>query len=342
MSGFFLDRPVFAWVIAIAMMLAGALAIYNLPISQYPPIAPPSIWITRHLPRRVGRDRRGQRRPDDRDEDDRPRPDALHALHGRLVGQRAMSSSPSRPAPTRTSPGPRCRTSSSSPCRRCRTWCRRAGSRSTSRPATTWSSSASPPRTGAWTRPTSTTTPCRRSSPLSRVPGVGEVQVFGSGYSMRIWLDPDRLTKYGMTSDDVVAAVRAYNVEVSAGQLGGAARGARPAPQRLHPRPVAAGDPGGVRGRPPAHQPGRVGGPRAGHRSRRARYRAARHAGPLQRPGRRPASPSARRRGPTPSTPPTGSRPRWRSSSRLLPARDEGRSTRSTRRRSSRSPSTRW
>ena len=45
MSRFFLDRPVFAWVIAIVMMLAGALAIYNLPISQYPPIAPPSISI---------------------------------------------------------------------------------------------------------------------------------------------------------------------------------------------------------------------------------------------------------------------------------------------------------
>ena len=45
MSRFFLDRPVFAWVIAIAMMLAGVLAIYNLPISQYPPIAPPSISV---------------------------------------------------------------------------------------------------------------------------------------------------------------------------------------------------------------------------------------------------------------------------------------------------------
>ena len=45
LSRFFLDRPVFAWVIAIIMMLAGALAIYNLPISQYPPIAPPSISI---------------------------------------------------------------------------------------------------------------------------------------------------------------------------------------------------------------------------------------------------------------------------------------------------------
>ena len=45
LSRFFLDRPVFAWVIAIAMMLGGGLAIYNLPISQYPPIAPPSISI---------------------------------------------------------------------------------------------------------------------------------------------------------------------------------------------------------------------------------------------------------------------------------------------------------
>ena len=50
LSKFFLDRPVFAWVIAIIMMLAGGLAIYNLPISQYPPIAPPSIAIDAFYP----------------------------------------------------------------------------------------------------------------------------------------------------------------------------------------------------------------------------------------------------------------------------------------------------
>src|SRR5512136_2472393 len=50
LSRFFLDRPVFAWVIAIIMMLAGGLAIYNLPISQYPPIAPPSISISGMYP----------------------------------------------------------------------------------------------------------------------------------------------------------------------------------------------------------------------------------------------------------------------------------------------------
>ena len=50
LSRFFLDRPVFAWVIAIIMMVAGGLAIYNLPISQYPPIAPPSIAIHAFYP----------------------------------------------------------------------------------------------------------------------------------------------------------------------------------------------------------------------------------------------------------------------------------------------------
>jgi len=57
---------------------------------------------------------------------------------------------------------------------------------------------------------------------LSRVPGVGEVQEFGSQYSMRIWLNPDKLTEYNMTIQDVVTALQAYNVEVSAGQFGGA------------------------------------------------------------------------------------------------------------------------
>ena len=50
LSKFFLDRPVFAWVIAIVIMLVGALAIYSLPISQYPPIAPPSIYIQAFYP----------------------------------------------------------------------------------------------------------------------------------------------------------------------------------------------------------------------------------------------------------------------------------------------------
>ena len=57
---------------------------------------------------------------------------------------------------------------------------------------------------------------------LSRVPGVGEVEIFGSQYAMRVWLNPDKLTDYRMTVQDVVTALKAYNAEVSAGQFGGA------------------------------------------------------------------------------------------------------------------------
>ena len=56
---------------------------------------------------------------------------------------------------------------------------------------------------------------------LSRVPGVGEVENFGSQYAMRVWVNPDKLTSYHLTMEDVILALKAYNVEVSAGQLGG-------------------------------------------------------------------------------------------------------------------------
>ena len=57
--------------------------------------------------------------------------------------------------------------------------------------------------------------------PLSRIPGVGEVTVFGSQYAMRIWLDPAKLVNYKLTTADVRAAIQAQNTQVSAGQLGG-------------------------------------------------------------------------------------------------------------------------
>ncbi len=56
--------------------------------------------------------------------------------------------------------------------------------------------------------------------PISRLPGVGEIQTFGTQYAMRIWLDPDKLTKYQLASSDVVTAVRAQNAQISAGALG--------------------------------------------------------------------------------------------------------------------------
>src|SRR5256886_12227311 len=59
-------------------------------------------------------------------------------------------------------------------------------------------------------------------NPLARLPGVGQVRIFGAGsYSMRVWLDPKRLQTFGLSTADVMNAIRGQNVEVVAGQLGG-------------------------------------------------------------------------------------------------------------------------
>ncbi|MGS0730581.1 efflux RND transporter permease subunit, partial [Shewanella sp. 0m-11] len=58
--------------------------------------------------------------------------------------------------------------------------------------------------------------------PLSRVPGVGTIELFGAQYAMRIWLDPLKLTQYNLTSQDIISSIREQNAQVSAGQLGGA------------------------------------------------------------------------------------------------------------------------
>ena len=73
---------------------------------------------------------------------------------------------------------------------------------------------------------------------LARIPGMGDVQLFGSGdYSMRVWLDPDKVAARGLTASDVVRAIREQNVQVAAGALG-----QQPSPQRRQ-LPAAASTP---------------------------------------------------------------------------------------------------
>jgi HAE1 family hydrophobic/amphiphilic exporter-1 len=222
MSKFFLERPVFAWVIAIAMMLGGGLAIYNLPISQYPPIAPPSISIRATYP--------GASAQTVEDSVVQMIETSLTGLDRMLYMHSTADSSGSAAVELTFAPGTDPDLA----------WAKVQNKLQLALPSlpdvvqargvtvakstrnylilvglTTDDGSLSTTDLGDYAV-------SQIQSPLARVPGVGEVEIFGTGYSMRIWLDPDKLTKYGMTSDDVVAAVRAYNVEVSAGQLGGA------------------------------------------------------------------------------------------------------------------------
>ncbi|MCX5656558.1 MAG: efflux RND transporter permease subunit, partial [Planctomycetota bacterium] len=222
LSRFFLDRPVFAWVIAIILMVAGGLAIYNLPISQYPPIAPPSIAITAFYPgasaetvensvtqiieqKMTGFDKMLYlSATSDSSGSSRVEltfapgtdPDLAWAqVQNKL--QLAMSSLPE------VVQRQGIRVSKST-----RNWLLIVGliSEDGSMDGHDLQDYAQ----------------SSLEKVLSRVPGVGEVEVFGSQYAMRIWLNPDKLTEYQMTMQDVVTGLRAYNVEVSAGQFGGA------------------------------------------------------------------------------------------------------------------------
>ena len=222
LSKFFLDRPVFAWVIAIVIMLVGALAIYNLPISQYPPIAPPSIYIMSFYP--------GASAETVENSVTQVIEQKMTGLDKMLYLSATSDSSGSSRIELTFAPG--------------------------TDPDLAWSkvqnklqlAMASLPEmvqrrgitVGKATRnylmmvglisedgsmddnDLGDYAQSSLEKVLARVPGVGEVEVFGSQYSMRIWLNPDRLVDYHLTVDDVVAALQSYNVEVSAGQFGGA------------------------------------------------------------------------------------------------------------------------
>ncbi len=222
LSRFFLERPVFAWVIAIILMVAGGLAINFLPVSQYPPIAPPSIAIESFYPGASAETVENS---------------VTQIIEQKMTGFDKMlylsatsdSAGASRVELT-FAPG--------------------------TDPSLAWAqvqnklqlAMASLPevvqRQGVKVSKSTRNyllivslisedgsmdgndlrdyAQSTLEKVLSRVPGVGEVQVFGGQYAMRIWVNPDKLTEYGMTMQDVVAGLRAYNVEVSAGQFGGA------------------------------------------------------------------------------------------------------------------------
>ena len=222
LSNFFIDRPVFAWVIAMVMLLAGGLAIYNLPIAQYPPIAPPSIAIDAYYPGASAETVENT---------------VVQIIEQKMTGfdkMLYMSASSDSSGAGRIeltfAPG--------------------------TDPDLAWSqvqnklqlATASLPdvvqRQGVKVSKStrnylmivglisedgsmdeydlSDYGQSNIEKVLGRVPGVGEVESFGAQYAMRVWLNPDKLTDYKLTIPDVVAALRAYNVEVSAGQFGGA------------------------------------------------------------------------------------------------------------------------
>jgi HAE1 family hydrophobic/amphiphilic exporter-1 len=221
MARFFLDRPVFAWVIAIGMMLAGGLAIYNLPISQYPPIAPPSISIRGVYP--------GASAKTVEDSVVQIIEQQMTGLDKMLYIHSTSDSAGMAQIELTFAPGTDPDLA----------WAKVQNKLQLAMPVLPEVVQRQGLRVSKSTRnylmivgltslddsldqyDLSDYMFSQIQYSLARVPGVGEAEMFGAGYAMRIWLDPNKLTNYSMTSDDVIAAVRSYNVQVSAGQFGG-------------------------------------------------------------------------------------------------------------------------
>ncbi|MBP7827615.1 MAG: efflux RND transporter permease subunit [Verrucomicrobia bacterium] len=221
LSRFFLQRPVFAWVLAIVTMVLGALAIHRLPISQYPPIAPPSIAIDAFYPGASA---------------ETVEHSVTQIIEQKMTGFDDMlylSGTSDSAGSSRTELTFKPGTDPDLAWAKVQNKLQLA---MTSLPETVQ-------RTGVMVSKSTRNfliivglvsedgsmdgndlrdyAASNLEKVLARVPGVGEVTTFGSQYAMRIWLNPDQLTDYHLTVEDVVAALRTYNVEVSAGQFGG-------------------------------------------------------------------------------------------------------------------------
>lgn len=221
MSRFFLVRPVFAWVIAIGMMLGGVLAIFNLPISQYPPLAPPSIAISATYP--------GATAKTVEDSVVQIIEQQMTGLDRMLYMSATSDASGSGQIELTFAPGTDADLA----------WSKVQNKLQLAMPMLPEVVQRQGVKVSKSTRnyllmvglvsenesvdqfDLADYAVSQIQPTLARVPGVGEVESFGSQYAMRIWLDPTKLTQFNMNTDDVVAGVRTYNVQVSAGQFGG-------------------------------------------------------------------------------------------------------------------------
>ncbi len=222
MANFFIDRPVFAWVIAIIMMLGGALSIMKLPIEQYPDIAPPSVSVNAVY---TGADAATVENT------------VTQILEQNLTGldnlmyMSSNSSSDGQVTVTLTfEPGTNPDTAQVQVLNKVEQAKTRLPEAVQTNGISVTKSNSSFLKVIAFysedgsmdQNDISDFLVSTIQDPLSRASGVGNVRVFGGQYAMRIWLNPLKMTDYALTTTDIVGALKAQNAQVTAGQLGGA------------------------------------------------------------------------------------------------------------------------
>ncbi|MFA4912372.1 MAG: efflux RND transporter permease subunit [Burkholderiaceae bacterium] len=220
LAKFFIDRPVFAWVLAIATMLIGVMAIRSLPIALYPDVAPPTVRVSATYAGASAESLENS---------------VTQILEQQLVGIDGLQSFSSSSSSAGTSSITVTFTQGTNPDTaqiQVQNKIQQAIPRLPSevqRQGVTVEKAQSDflmilaiydETDQASSTDVSDYLVSNVQDPLSRVQGVGGVQVFGSEYAMRIWLDPSKLAAYGLMPSDVNAAVQAQNTQISAGQIG--------------------------------------------------------------------------------------------------------------------------
>lgn len=222
MSRFFIDRPIFAWVIAIVIMLAGVLAITSLPVAQYPAIAPPAVTISATYP--------GASAETLQDSVTQVIEQRMTGLDG-LRYMKSTSDSTGRLRLELTfEPGTnpdiaqvQVQNKLSLATALLPSAVQRQGIQVTKSSAGYLLVIAFTAVDGAFTSTElADFITSNVQDTMSRVNGVGEVQVFGSPYAMRIWMNPEKMSQFKITPGDIRSAVLAQNAQVSAGELGAA------------------------------------------------------------------------------------------------------------------------
>jgi multidrug efflux pump len=220
MSRFFIERPVFAWVIAMAIMLAGALSIITLPVMQYPTIAPPSVNISAFYP--------GASAQTLQNSVTQVIEQQLTGLDNLLYFSSSSSATGGVGISATFAPG----TNPDIAQVQVQNKLQQAipllpaevvleGVSVTKSQSNFLLILALYDTSGRYSDvDIADYLTTHMHDPMARVPGVGDALVFGAPYAMRIWLNPYKLATYGLMPSDVSAAVEAQNAQVTAGELG--------------------------------------------------------------------------------------------------------------------------
>ena len=220
LSRFFIDRPVFAWVIAIVIMLAGAIAASSLPVEQYPTIAPPAVAVNTFYP---GADAETLQNSVTQVIEQQ-----LTGLDNLLYFSSASSANGQVTITATFAAGTNPDIAQVQVQNKVQSAIPQLPAQVQQQGVTVTKSLPSfilivavYDDSGRYNNvDISDFLISKMQDPLSRVSGVGSVQVFGAQYAMRIWLDPYKLHNFSLMPSDVSAAIQAQNVQVSAGSIG--------------------------------------------------------------------------------------------------------------------------